>query len=52
MAGLSEIIEVNFEIDKKKLKAMKKLLKKVLSAVEEYEESLNADDKGNTKLHK
>jgi len=40
MAGLSETIEVKFGIDKKKLKAMKKLLKKVLSAVEEYEENL------------
>ena len=52
MAGLSETIEVKFGIDKKKLKAMKKLLKKVLSAVEKYEESLNADDTRNAKSNK
>ena len=40
MAELSEIIEVKFEINQKKIKAIKKLLKKVLIAVEEYEESI------------
>jgi len=42
MAGLSETVEIKFEISKERIDAIKKLLDDVRKAIEGYERKLNA----------